>query len=196
MTTRLVILGLLNKEELHGYEIKQIIEERMGDWTNIAFGSIYFAIGKLAEEGLIEKTAEEQEGRRPSRNVYRITKEGRKEFVRLREKAWTDWNRQTYPLDIALFFSEEMNRKHLLALIRYRLKDQRRAILHLREHRQEQLKNPEVPAIASAIFDHTCLHMRAEYRWLKTLYLSMKEENNGQKENRRNQGGDPGRRYR
>ena len=45
----------------------------MGDWTNIAFGSIYFALGKLSEEGFIEKVATEQQGGRPSREVYQIT---------------------------------------------------------------------------------------------------------------------------
>lgn len=76
MSTRLVILGLLRDQHLHGYEIKQIIEEHMGDWTSIAFGSIYFALGKLSEEGLIEKVATEKEGNRPSRSIYQITEGG------------------------------------------------------------------------------------------------------------------------
>jgi DNA-binding PadR family transcriptional regulator len=42
---------------LHGYELKHIVEQHMGDWTNIAFGSIFFALGKLAEEGYIEQVA-------------------------------------------------------------------------------------------------------------------------------------------
>ena len=49
MSVRLVLLGLLHERPLYGYEIKQIIEEHMGDWTSIAFGSIYFALDKLAE---------------------------------------------------------------------------------------------------------------------------------------------------
>lgn len=51
---------LLRRRPLYGYEIKQIIEEHMSDWTSIAVGSIYFAIDKLAEEGFIEKTSVEQ----------------------------------------------------------------------------------------------------------------------------------------
>ena len=88
MSTRLVMLGLLRERPLYGYEIKHIIEEHMGDWTNIAFGSIYFALGKLAEEGFIEQVAVEQEGRRPSRSVYQITEEGRDEFLRLLREVW------------------------------------------------------------------------------------------------------------
>jgi Fe2+ or Zn2+ uptake regulation protein len=57
MSVKLVILGLLRERPLYGYEIKQIIEEHMGDWTSIAFGSIYFALDKLAKEGFVEKVA-------------------------------------------------------------------------------------------------------------------------------------------
>ena len=40
MSTRLVILGFLRRAPLYGYQIKRMIEQIMGDWTNIAFGSI------------------------------------------------------------------------------------------------------------------------------------------------------------
>jgi DNA-binding PadR family transcriptional regulator len=90
MSTRLVILGLLRDQPLHGYEIKQIIEEHMGDWTSIAFGSIYFALGKLSEEGLIEMAVTEKKGNRPSRSVYQITESGRSEFLRLLKEVWRD----------------------------------------------------------------------------------------------------------
>ena len=46
-----VILGLLRQKPLYGYELKQIIEEYMGDWTDIKFGSIYFALSRLNDEG-------------------------------------------------------------------------------------------------------------------------------------------------
>ena len=69
MSTRLVLLGLLRDRKLYGYELKHIIEDHMGDWTSIAFGSIYFALNKLSEEGLIEKVAVEKPGKRPSRCV-------------------------------------------------------------------------------------------------------------------------------
>ncbi len=69
----MVILGLLRDQPLHGYEIKHIIEEHIGDWTSIAFGSIYFASGKLSEEGLIEMVATEKAGNLPSRGIYQIT---------------------------------------------------------------------------------------------------------------------------
>ena len=70
MTVRLVILGLLRQRPLYGYEIKQIIEEHMSDWTSIAFGSIYFALDRLADEKFVEKVNVEQDNKRPARSVY------------------------------------------------------------------------------------------------------------------------------
>ena len=83
MSVRLVLLGLLRDQPMHGYEIKQTIEDRMGDWTSIAFGSIYHALAKLTDEGMIEKAGVEQEGNRPSRTIYQITESGQAEFTRL-----------------------------------------------------------------------------------------------------------------
>ncbi|NLZ13794.1 MAG: PadR family transcriptional regulator, partial [Thermotogaceae bacterium] len=83
MNIRLVILGLLQRRPMHGYEIKQEIERGMGDWTDIAFGSIYFAISKLAEEQSISESGKEKVGNRPSRIIYTITEKGRQEFIRI-----------------------------------------------------------------------------------------------------------------
>ena len=104
MSTRLVILGLLREQPLHGYEIKHIIEEHMGDWTSIAFGSIYFALGKLSEEGLIKMVATEKTGNRPSRSIYQITEAGRAEFLRLLREVWNEPERQYFAIDVGLAF--------------------------------------------------------------------------------------------
>ena len=76
----------------------------MADWTSVAFGSIYFAIGTMWHEGLIEKVSVEQQGNRPSRSVYRITEKGRKEFMHLLKDTWSNVERTYFSLDIGLFF--------------------------------------------------------------------------------------------
>ena len=104
MSVRLVLLGLLHERPLYGYEIKQIIEEHMGDWTSIAFGSIYFALDKLSEEKLVEKVSVEQSGNRPSRIIYQITPTGEEEFLQLLRESWQNIEREYYEVDICLFF--------------------------------------------------------------------------------------------
>jgi DNA-binding PadR family transcriptional regulator len=54
--TRLLILGvLLIKQPIHGYHMRRELETWSADkWANIAYGSIYSALNKMAEEGLVE----------------------------------------------------------------------------------------------------------------------------------------------
>jgi DNA-binding PadR family transcriptional regulator len=169
MSTRLVILGLLRERPLYGYEIKHIIEDHMGDWTSIAFGSIYFALGKLAEEGFVEKIATEQEGSRPSRTVYQITEAGQAEFLRLLREVWSDVERHYFTFDIGLFFVEALPIQEAKNFLRGRVAQLEAIIQYLDVHQEEQLGREEVPRLAAAVFDHSRVHFQAELAWTRDL---------------------------
>ena len=165
MSTRLVILGLLRDRPLYGYEIKHVIEDHMGDWTNIAFGSIYFALRKLAEEGFIEHVSTEQEGGRPSRTVYQITDAGQAEFERLLRGVWSSIEQQYFDIDIGMFFIGALPRDEILGYLRARAGQLEGVLAHIGIHRSEQLSRDEVPAFAAAVFDHSLAHFEAELAW-------------------------------
>ncbi len=169
MSTRLVILGLLRDQNLYGYEIKQIIEEHMADWTSIAFGSIYFALDKMAADGLVEKAGTEQKGGRPSRSVYQITEAGRAEFVRLLRQVWREPERSYFALDIGIFFMPALPLNEIKSYLRERLAYLDTATQGLSAHRAEQLAEAETPRLAAAIFDHTQAHLEAELGWTRDL---------------------------
>lgn len=173
MSTRLVILGLLKDKPLYGYELKHIIESHMGDWTNIAFGSIYFALKKLTEEKLVKELAREQDGNRPSRRVYELTIGGLSEFDRLLYELWSTGSREYYPLDIGLFFLPELPEEKRLPLIRNRIAETRKSLAYLKEHRKQMIGNPDIPAQANAIFAHTLYHLEAELTWLDEVEVSV-----------------------
>ncbi|MBN1659098.1 MAG: PadR family transcriptional regulator [Anaerolineae bacterium] len=175
MSTRLVILGLLREQPLHGYELKQIIEEHMGDWTNIAFGSIYFALRKLEEEGFVEQIATEQEGRRPSRTVYRITDAGREEFLCLLREVWGEVERHYYAIDVGLAFMDALDPAEIESFLRARVAQLRGVVEHLEEHRAEQLSQEGVPPAAAAVFDHSLAHFRAELAWTRDLQAKIEQ---------------------
>jgi DNA-binding PadR family transcriptional regulator len=169
MTVRLVILGLLRERPLYGYEIKQILEESMSDWTSIAFGSIYFALDKLADEKFVEKVEVEQTGRRPSRSVYQITAAGKQEFLRLLREEWRQVERSYYSIDLCLYFLNSLPIEEVKKSLRIRQVDLEKALDHLQAHREQQLTLPEVPRLASAIFDHSLAHTRTELDWVTDL---------------------------
>jgi DNA-binding PadR family transcriptional regulator len=79
--TRYVILGLLQEEELSGYEIKKIINIRMSFFWQESFGQIYPELSKMKEEGLVETTDSESSGKSKLEKIkYRITSLGRDEI--------------------------------------------------------------------------------------------------------------------
>jgi DNA-binding PadR family transcriptional regulator len=169
MSVRLVILGLLRGEPLHGYEIKHIIEKHMGDWTNIPFGSIYFALGKLKEEGRIEESAVSKDGKRPAKTVFAITKEGREEFLRLLRETLGSTERQFYEIDLGLAFMDCLDPTEAAALFHGRVLALEAAVEALRAHEAEQMRSPDLPPSAKAIFSHGLAHREAELTWAREV---------------------------
>jgi DNA-binding PadR family transcriptional regulator len=75
--TRYVILGLLQEENLSGYELKKIIDIRMTFFWQESYGQIYPELARMKEEGLIELagTAAADKAKR-EKVKYRIAPEG------------------------------------------------------------------------------------------------------------------------
>lgn len=70
------ILGLLNHDNLTGYDIKKGISAVMGFYWDAGFGQIYSTLKVLKNNGWIKSFPEEGK-RGPNRIVYSITEEGR-----------------------------------------------------------------------------------------------------------------------
>lgn len=88
--TRLAILALLHQHPMHGYEIQQQVDAWGAErWTNVLPGSIYFALNKMEQEGLVRAEAEERTGNR-LRRIYGITEAGRREYLSLLRQALTN----------------------------------------------------------------------------------------------------------
>jgi len=176
VSTRLVILGFLRGRSLYGYELKQLVEEIMGDWTNIAFGSIYYALDKLAQEGLVERIGTEQEGSRPSRTVYQITDAGRNEFLRLLRQVWDDVERHYFTFDIGLTFMEALPQEEVKGFLRKRVQQMEKIIQHLDEHQAEQTANEHTPShFVNAVFEHSRVHFVAELGWTRRLLENVEQ---------------------
>lgn len=77
--TEFAILGLLTEAPRSGYDIKKEVETRLAHFWSESYGHIYPMLGRLHEQGLVDRTVERQEGR-PDRKVYSITDDGRREL--------------------------------------------------------------------------------------------------------------------
>ncbi|MFC3803081.1 helix-turn-helix transcriptional regulator [Cohnella sp. GCM10012308] len=79
MNSQDVILGLLHRGPLSGYEIKQKLEMPLSFFFDASFGTIYPTLAKMEAMGYIVKESIVQEGR-PNKNVYSLTSDGRTQF--------------------------------------------------------------------------------------------------------------------
>lgn len=70
-----VLLALL-QGELHGYAILQAVESRLSGRLPLRTGTMYRALARLMDEGLIERTGSGGD-EDPRRRYYRITAHGR-----------------------------------------------------------------------------------------------------------------------
>jgi transcriptional regulator len=85
-----LILEALVREPTHGYRIAQQIKERSSGVLDFKEGTLYPALHKLENEGLVE-SYEGMESGRP-RRYYRITKSGRATLARDRAE-WRELSR-------------------------------------------------------------------------------------------------------
>lgn len=70
-----LILEAVEQESSHGYRIAQRIKERSKGVLDFKEGTLYPALHKLENEGLVASSEEVENGR--PRRYYRITKPGR-----------------------------------------------------------------------------------------------------------------------
>ncbi|MCC7478970.1 PadR family transcriptional regulator [bacterium] len=117
----LVVLGLLNEKPRYGYEIKMIIDNVMSHVIDVSSGSLYYALKKLREQGLVKETAVEKVGRRPERSIYEITELGQKAFSEDLPELIFPQARPFFPLDLALYFLPFVDPREQLRRVRLRL---------------------------------------------------------------------------
>lgn len=81
MNVRTLCLSILHEGEATGYEIRRMcVEGECSYFVEASFGSIYPALAKLEDEGLVTSRTEQQDGK-PAKKVYSITDAGRATFI-------------------------------------------------------------------------------------------------------------------
>ena len=80
MDVKTIVLGSLFDKSLSGYDLKKIFSLSFSFFSDLSYGSIYPALKKLEQQGLITMKLEIQESA-PNRKVYTITKAGKQTFL-------------------------------------------------------------------------------------------------------------------
>ncbi len=126
-TTRLLILGLVRwVQPVHGYDVRrELLSWHADEWANVAPGSIYHALKKLAQEGLLREVATEQVGARPARTRYEITEAGEREFQTLLRRYWWEYRQPIDPFFAAFAFLPALGQREAVAALRNRARNLR-----------------------------------------------------------------------
>jgi len=162
----MMILGLVQwMQPVHGYDVRRELLSWSADkWANVQPGSIYHALRKLSEEGLLREVATEQVGARPARTTYEITEKGSAEFMSLLRGNLWQLATPPDPFLAAFSFLPAVPRAEAAAALRNRATQLRAGV--------EQLQAAQVsdwavakPAHVSWMWELTVDRSEAEIAW-------------------------------
>jgi DNA-binding PadR family transcriptional regulator len=158
MSVPLTLLGLLEREPSHGYDLKRDYDTYFGRGKPLPYGQVYATLSRLARDGkAIAGPAEHGEG--PDRKRYAITEAGISDV-----ETWLDEPAPPEPHLQTVLFT-----KVVLALMldrpagRY-LDTQRAA--HLRRMRELTELKQQGNLVDTLLADHGLYHLEADLRWI------------------------------
>ncbi|MEU6236547.1 PadR family transcriptional regulator [Kitasatospora sp. NPDC047058] len=158
MSVPLTLLGLLEREPSHGYDLKRDYDAFFGRGKPLPYGQVYATLGRLARDGKVV-AGEAEPGDGPERKRYVITEAGVTEFEHwLTEPITPEPNLQT------VLFT-----KVVLALMLGRdaeiyLNTQRAA--HLKRMRELNDLRRDGELVDALLADHGLFHLEADLRWI------------------------------
>ena len=157
---------------MHGHLLRSIAEKmKVPLWTDISVGAVYGAMKRLAAEGLLREAGREQQGKRPTRQVYEITEEGRRVLDRLRLEGLNDIWFKPDPFDLALTRIDAKLLKTLPQILARRLETVK-AMLAERRRISTEARAHAGPA-KQWVLKHSEYRLEAEARYLSDLLKNL-----------------------
>jgi DNA-binding PadR family transcriptional regulator len=162
----MMILGLVQwMQPVHGYDVRrELLSWNADKWANVQPGSVYHALRKLAEEGLLREVATEQVGSRPARTTYEITPKGSTEFLSLLRNNWWILATPPDPFMAAFSFLPALPRQETAAALRNRATQLRAGIEQLQAALVTDWAESK-PTYVSWMWELTIERSEAEIAW-------------------------------
>jgi DNA-binding PadR family transcriptional regulator len=152
------LLGLLEREPRHGYDLKRDYDVYFGRGKPLPFGQVYATLARLARDGKVV-AAEAEPGAGPDRKRYLITERGISEV-----EAWL-----AEPVEPEPHLQTVLFAKVVLALMLGRdaesYLDAQRAV-HLRRMRELTGMKRSGNVVDTLLADHGLFHLEADLRWI------------------------------
>jgi len=158
MSVPLTLLGLLQREPSHGYELKRDYDAYFGRERPLPFGQVYATLARLTRDGKVVPGATEA-GQGPDRKRYVITDLGKRDVESwLAEPVGAEPNLQTILfVKVVLALMLERSAAHYLDV-------QRTA--HLQRMRELTELKRTGGLVDTLLADHALFHLEADLRWI------------------------------
>lgn len=170
MDHTLLVLGLLKLQEMHGYQLSDLVDRRLKYLTDLKKPTLYHILGKLEAGGDVTKSAS-REGNRPERFTYRLTKNGAKHFEELLRQNLRDAHDTYFNDDIGMLFLSEIP----AAEARSFLELKRASVEERIEHTSDAVTKHSVGTPPYYTLRHHEMHLRTELAWLNELLAQLKK---------------------
>ena len=161
MERELLLLGLLRRDEMHGYQLHEIFSTVLANCIDLKKPTAYFILDKMAQRGWVTASST-QEGNRPMRKVYRMTPDGDAAFERLLRENLASYTAAEFVGDIGLAFMDALPPSEVVALLAKRR--ERLAVLVLSAH-----AIPPHEGTFQFMIEHRVRHLEADLAWLDSV---------------------------
>ena len=154
----MAILGLLDRQPSHGYDLKRDYDAYFSRGRPLPFGQVYATLARLARDGKAI-AGEAEPGAGPERKRYTIT-----EFGKVEVEAWL-----AEPIPAEPHLQTDLFVKVVLSLMLGRpaeeYLDVQRAT-HLRRMRELTELKQQGRLVDGLLADHGLFHLEADLRWI------------------------------
>lgn len=155
-------LGLLQREPLHGYRLKQQLELFMSSCISVNYGAIYPLLHRLEERGYIHTLTEEAGDAGTPRKIYAITEKGRDRWrEQMLAQPQDSWVKSRARFMVKFVFFGDIEPEIRVKLIQHRL--------NACQMRREYVDTQASPGdrYAQAALDRHLAMLDREVTWLK-----------------------------
>jgi DNA-binding PadR family transcriptional regulator len=158
MTVPIALLGLLEREPSHGYDLKRDYDVYFGRGKPLPYGQVYATLGRLARDGKV-LVGDSEPGGGPDRKRYVITDDGASELHSwLAEPALPEPHLQSVLfVKVTLALMLERDAEQFL--------DTQRAA-HLQRMRELTEVKRTGDVVDALLADHGLFHLEADLRWI------------------------------
>lgn len=166
---KVLILGLLNKKPMHGYKIKEEIQnDKYEIWADINVNSIYNALKTLERKELIYMQEVVQKGNQ-TKSIYNITEKGKKEYeIALRDCISSSKTQFPGDLYVGLSFLTDLDKNDGMEAIANRITSLEIQIKDWKREKKSKC-NENNANFLSKLFDNGINHLLADYEYLKCI---------------------------